>query len=86
MNSQYILCLWWSLEYSAVQLREQIDFCIYITGPGLKSPEERTIDYLEEVAIECTRGIINKKIPLRKEKGTMQSKKLYLKLFICFPL
>lgn len=46
----------------------------HIIGPGLKSPEERTIDYLEEIAIECARGIVNKKIPLRKQKGTMQSK------------
>lgn len=66
--------------------REQINLCIYITGPGLKSPEERTMEYLEEVAIECARGIVNKKISLRKEKGTMQSKKLYLKMFVCFPL
>uniref|UniRef100_A0A8C2ZUA7 enoyl-CoA hydratase n=1 Tax=Cyclopterus lumpus TaxID=8103 RepID=A0A8C2ZUA7_CYCLU len=43
-------------------------------GPGLKSPEERTIDYLEEVAIEYARGIVNKKIPIRKEKGRMESK------------
>lgn len=48
--------------------------CMPITGPGVKSPEERTIDYLEEVAVECAKGIINKKISLRKEKGTMQSK------------
>lgn len=47
---------------------------IHIAGPGLKSPEERTIDYLEEVAIECAKGIVNKKIKLRKEKGMMQSK------------
>lgn len=65
-------------------LREQIDFGIYITGPGLKSSEERTIDYLEEVATECARGIVNKKIPIRKEKGTVQSKNLYLKLFMFF--
>lgn len=45
-----------------------------MTGPGLKSPEERTMDYLEEVAIECARGIANKKILLKKEKGMMQSK------------
>jgi len=43
------------------------------TGPGLKSPEERTIDYLEEVAIEYARGIVNKKIAIRKEKGRMES-------------
>lgn len=54
---------------------DTVDLCIYIIGPGLKSPEERTINYLEEVAIECARSIVNKKIPLRKEKGMMQSKK-----------
>lgn len=42
-------------------------------GPGLKSPEERTIEYLEEVAIDCARGIANKKIPLTKEKSMMES-------------
>uniref|UniRef100_A0A672ILQ1 enoyl-CoA hydratase n=1 Tax=Salarias fasciatus TaxID=181472 RepID=A0A672ILQ1_SALFA len=42
-------------------------------GPGLKSPEERTIEYLEEIAVDYARGITNKKIPLRKEKGMMQS-------------
>lgn len=50
----------------------------------MKSPEERTIDYLEEVAVECAKGIINKKISLRKEKGTMQSKQPYLKLLFVF--
>uniref|UniRef100_A0A4W6C012 Trifunctional enzyme subunit alpha, mitochondrial n=1 Tax=Lates calcarifer TaxID=8187 RepID=A0A4W6C012_LATCA len=44
-------------------------------------PEERTIDYLEEVAIECARGIVNKKIPLRKEKGTMQKIQDYIMSF-----
>lgn len=51
-----------------------------VVGPGLKSPEERTIEYLEEVAIECAKGIVSKKIPLRKEKGTMQSKLFHHKL------
>uniref|UniRef100_A0A8D0D4I3 enoyl-CoA hydratase n=1 Tax=Sander lucioperca TaxID=283035 RepID=A0A8D0D4I3_SANLU len=46
-------------------------------GPGLKSPEERTIDYLEEVAIEYAKGIVNKKIPLHKAKGRMESKLCY---------
>lgn len=45
----------------------------HILGPGLKSPEERTMDYLEEVAIQCAKGIVDKKISLTKEKGTMQS-------------
>ncbi|KAL2098927.1 hypothetical protein ACEWY4_005407 [Coilia grayii] len=41
-------------------------------GPGLKSPEERTIDYLEEVAIDVARGIASKKVPLTKDKSLMQ--------------
>uniref|UniRef100_G3PBN7 enoyl-CoA hydratase n=1 Tax=Gasterosteus aculeatus aculeatus TaxID=481459 RepID=G3PBN7_GASAC len=45
-------------------------------GPGLKSPEERTMDYLEEVAIEYARGIVSKKIPIHKVKGSMESKLL----------
>ncbi|XP_055028669.2 trifunctional enzyme subunit alpha, mitochondrial [Misgurnus anguillicaudatus] len=50
-------------------------------GPGVKSPEERTIDYLEEVAVEFARGIANKKIALTKEKGTMQKIQDYVMSF-----
>uniref|UniRef100_A0A8B9L7F7 Trifunctional enzyme subunit alpha, mitochondrial n=1 Tax=Astyanax mexicanus TaxID=7994 RepID=A0A8B9L7F7_ASTMX len=50
-------------------------------GPGLKGPEERTMEYLEEVAIECARGIVNKKIPLTKEKGMMQKVQDYVMSF-----
>ncbi|KAF4092006.1 hypothetical protein AMELA_G00016070 [Ameiurus melas] len=41
-------------------------------GPGLKSPEERTIDYLEEVAVGVAKGLANKKITVEKKKGLMQ--------------
>ncbi|XP_062323877.1 hydroxyacyl-CoA dehydrogenase trifunctional multienzyme complex subunit alpha a [Osmerus eperlanus] len=41
-------------------------------GPGLKSSEERTIEYLEEVAVGLARGIALNKVPLTKEKGLMQ--------------
>ncbi|XP_071777440.2 trifunctional enzyme subunit alpha, mitochondrial [Centroberyx gerrardi] len=41
-------------------------------GPGLKPAEERTIEYLEEVAVGLAKGIANKKVPLTKEKGLMQ--------------
>lgn len=50
-------------------------------GPGLKNPEERTMDYLEEVAIECARGIVNKTIPLSKKKGTMDKVQDYVMSF-----
>uniref|UniRef100_A0A3Q0SIY9 Trifunctional enzyme subunit alpha, mitochondrial n=1 Tax=Amphilophus citrinellus TaxID=61819 RepID=A0A3Q0SIY9_AMPCI len=58
-----------------------VDQLVDPLGPGLKSPEERTIDYLEEVAIECARGIADKKISLRKEKGTMQKIQDYVMSF-----
>uniref|UniRef100_A0A673CT64 Trifunctional enzyme subunit alpha, mitochondrial n=1 Tax=Sphaeramia orbicularis TaxID=375764 RepID=A0A673CT64_9TELE len=41
-------------------------------GPGLKPAEERTIEYLEEVAVGLAKGIANKKVALTKEKGLMQ--------------
>ncbi|XP_072301504.1 hydroxyacyl-CoA dehydrogenase trifunctional multienzyme complex subunit alpha a [Eucyclogobius newberryi] len=41
-------------------------------GPGVKSAEERTIEYLEEVAVDLAKGIVNKKVPLTKEKGLVQ--------------
>ncbi|KAM9495963.1 hydroxyacyl-CoA dehydrogenase trifunctional multienzyme complex subunit alpha a [Clarias gariepinus] len=41
-------------------------------GPGLKSPEERTIDYLEEVAVGFAKDLANKKITAEKKKGLMQ--------------
>ncbi|XP_077601326.1 hydroxyacyl-CoA dehydrogenase trifunctional multienzyme complex subunit alpha a [Stigmatopora nigra] len=41
-------------------------------GPGLKPAEERTIDYLEEVAVNIAKGIANKTVSLSKEKSFMQ--------------
>ncbi|XP_061741845.1 hydroxyacyl-CoA dehydrogenase trifunctional multienzyme complex subunit alpha a [Nerophis ophidion] len=41
-------------------------------GPGVKPAEERTIEYLEEVAVGVAKGIANKKVPLSKEKSLMQ--------------
>lgn len=42
-------------------------------GPGIKSPEERTIEYLEEVAITFARELANKKISRKKDKGLIKS-------------
>ncbi|KAJ0061015.1 hypothetical protein NL108_004732, partial [Boleophthalmus pectinirostris] len=41
-------------------------------GPGVKPAEERTIEYLEEVAVDLAKGIVNKKVPLSKQKGLVQ--------------
>ncbi|XP_061600384.1 hydroxyacyl-CoA dehydrogenase trifunctional multienzyme complex subunit alpha b [Cololabis saira] len=49
-----------------------VDQLVDPLGPGLKSPEERTMEYLEEVAVEYARGIVNKKISLRKQKNMTQ--------------
>lgn len=58
-----------------------VDQLVDTLGPGLKSPEERTMDYLEEVAIQCAKGIVDKKISLTKEKGTMQKIQDYIMSF-----
>ncbi|XP_061700067.1 hydroxyacyl-CoA dehydrogenase trifunctional multienzyme complex subunit alpha b [Syngnathoides biaculeatus] len=58
-----------------------VDQLVDPLGPGLKSPEERTIDYLEEVAVECARGIVGKKVPLGKEKSAMQKIQDYVMSF-----
>ncbi|XP_072419500.1 trifunctional enzyme subunit alpha, mitochondrial-like [Chiloscyllium punctatum] len=53
-----------------------VDQLVSPLGPGLKNPEERTIEYLEEVAIGYARGIVNKQISLQKKKtlvDTVQS-------------
>ncbi|KAM4771644.1 trifunctional enzyme subunit alpha, mitochondrial [Rhinophrynus dorsalis] len=49
-----------------------VDQLVDPLGPGLKSPEEGTIQYLEEVAVDCARGIAKKKISLKKEKGLIK--------------
>ncbi|XP_019392820.1 PREDICTED: trifunctional enzyme subunit alpha, mitochondrial [Crocodylus porosus] len=49
-----------------------VDQLVDPLGPGIKSPEERTIEYLEEVAIDFARGLANKTVPLKKQKGLVQ--------------
>ncbi|XP_048453152.1 trifunctional enzyme subunit alpha, mitochondrial isoform X2 [Rhincodon typus] len=53
-----------------------VDQLVSPLGPGLKNPEERTMEYLEEVAIVCARGLVNKQISIQKKKtlvDTVQS-------------
>ncbi|XP_059501667.1 trifunctional enzyme subunit alpha, mitochondrial-like isoform X2 [Stegostoma tigrinum] len=53
-----------------------VDQLVSPLGPGLKNPEERTMEYLEEVAIACARGLVNKQISVQKKKtlvDTVQS-------------
>nr|XP_046228220.1 hydroxyacyl-CoA dehydrogenase trifunctional multienzyme complex subunit alpha a [Scatophagus argus] len=45
---------------------------VHPLGPGLKPAEERTIEYLEEVAVGVAKGIANKEVLLTKEKKLMQ--------------
>ncbi|KAM7173601.1 trifunctional enzyme subunit alpha, mitochondrial isoform 2-T2 [Macrochelys suwanniensis] len=49
-----------------------VDQLVDPLGPGTKSPEERTIEYLEEVAIGFARGLANKTVSLKREKGLVQ--------------
>ncbi|XP_054424839.1 trifunctional enzyme subunit alpha, mitochondrial [Pteronotus mesoamericanus] len=49
-----------------------VDQLVEPLGPGLKPPEERTIEYLEEVAITFAKGLADKKISLKRNKGLME--------------
>lgn len=40
----------------------------------MKTPEARTIEYLEEVAIDFARGLANRTVSAKRSKGLMQSK------------
>ncbi|XP_027706335.1 trifunctional enzyme subunit alpha, mitochondrial [Vombatus ursinus] len=46
-----------------------VDQLVEPLGPGLKLPEERTVEYLEEVAVTFAKGLADKKISRKKEKG-----------------
>ncbi|XP_005496644.1 trifunctional enzyme subunit alpha, mitochondrial [Zonotrichia leucophrys gambelii] len=49
-----------------------VDQLVEPLGPGLKAPEARTIEYLEEVAIGFARGLANKTVSAKRSKGLMQ--------------
>uniref|UniRef100_A0A8D2JBM2 Trifunctional enzyme subunit alpha, mitochondrial n=1 Tax=Varanus komodoensis TaxID=61221 RepID=A0A8D2JBM2_VARKO len=49
-----------------------VDQLVDPLGPGIKSPEERTLEYLEEVAITFANGLANKSISRKTDKGLMQ--------------
>ncbi|NWI12963.1 ECHA enzyme, partial [Crypturellus soui] len=51
-----------------------VDQVVDPLGPGLKSAEARTMEYLEEVAVGFARGLANKTVSTKKPKGLIQSK------------
>uniref|UniRef100_A0A8C0HS27 enoyl-CoA hydratase n=1 Tax=Buteo japonicus TaxID=224669 RepID=A0A8C0HS27_9AVES len=53
-----------------------VDQLVDPLGPGMKAPEARTIEYLEEVAIGFARGLANRTVSAKRSKGLIQSKSL----------
>ncbi|XP_006835285.1 PREDICTED: trifunctional enzyme subunit alpha, mitochondrial [Chrysochloris asiatica] len=49
-----------------------VDQLVEPLGPGVKPPEERTIEYLEEVAINFAKGLADKKISTKRSKGLVE--------------
>ncbi|NXA39922.1 ECHA enzyme, partial [Eudromia elegans] len=49
-----------------------VDQLVEPLGPGLKTPEARTMEYLEEVAVDFARGLANKTVSTKKPKGLIQ--------------
>ncbi|XP_072490034.1 trifunctional enzyme subunit alpha, mitochondrial isoform X2 [Notamacropus eugenii] len=58
-----------------------VDQLVDPLGPGLKQPEERTVEYLEEVAITFAKELADKKISLKKEKGLIDKLTAYAMTF-----
>lgn len=46
-----------------------VDQLVEPLGPGVKSPEERTIEYLEEVAVTFAKGLADRKVSTKHSKG-----------------
>ncbi|XP_037002607.1 trifunctional enzyme subunit alpha, mitochondrial [Artibeus jamaicensis] len=49
-----------------------VDQLVEPLGPGIKPPEERTVEYLEEVAVTFAKGLADKKVSLKRNKGLME--------------
>ncbi|OXB53885.1 hypothetical protein ASZ78_008490, partial [Callipepla squamata] len=49
-----------------------VDQLVDPLGPGVKPPEARTIEYLEEVAVGFARGLANKTVSAKRSKGLVQ--------------
>lgn len=48
-----------------------VDQLVEPLGPGIKSSQERTIEYLEEVAITFAKGLADRKVSAKQSKGLM---------------
>lgn len=49
-----------------------IDQLVEPLGPGIKSAEERTIEYLEEVAVNFAKGLADRKVSAKQSKGLIE--------------
>ncbi len=46
-----------------------VDMLVEPLGPGVATPEARTLQYLEEVAVETTKGLVKNGLPKEKKKS-----------------
>ncbi|XP_043839335.1 trifunctional enzyme subunit alpha, mitochondrial [Dromiciops gliroides] len=58
-----------------------VDQLVEPLGPGLKLPEERTVEYLEEVAITFAKELADKKISGKRQKGLVEKLTAYAMSF-----
>ncbi|XP_033644913.1 trifunctional enzyme subunit alpha, mitochondrial-like [Asterias rubens] len=55
-----------------------VDRLVEPLGPGLMSPQDRTLQYLEQVAVEAAKDIASGKLKTEKVKGFMQKAQDYV--------
>nr|BAG61288.1 unnamed protein product [Homo sapiens] len=72
-----ISCQYRSIRADRAKKMGLVDQLVEPLGPGLKPPEERTIEYLEEVAITFAKGLADKKISPKRDKGLVEKLTAY---------
>lgn len=58
-----------------------VDMLVQPLGPGVASPEENTLEYLEQVAIDVARKLANKEMKIER-KRPLSERKLFLDIII----
>lgn len=52
-----------------------VDMLVDPLGPGLKPPQERTLEYLEEVAVKIAKELATGKLKPKRDRPLPESKK-----------
>ena len=77
MNQLTIVALKPGKQLNADKARKLglVDMAINPLGPGLKTPEEGTLEYLEEVAVDIAKQLASGKLKPNRKRPLVESKR-----------